>query len=250
MKQTRKPRGLAWLESQDLGDTIAGFDPSGWEASTWILHAIYEKACRGEDVTHDDVWRSGRAAGTIPPLVFGDLDIEALLPDDAVMTGTPLGRTQHPGEGWTRVRWAELADRLGIDPFAQHPCPGDGSFPFASWPASISPPGEGSLDRGQFVRLTHHLATESGDTRCFAHYSPLASGEYDEAVLYVGPLAEIVDLYDETSLTGSPTNFWPEDRSWFVYTNWDLWGTKVSGNRQLIDELERDPELETATLAC
>jgi len=35
------------------------------------------------------------------------------------------------------------------------------------------------------------------------------------------------------------------DRSWFLYTDWDLWGTKVSGSQSLIDELISDPDLET-----
>ena len=28
----------------------------------------------------------------------------------------------------------------------------------------------------------------------------------------------------------TPSNWRPLDRSWFVYTDWDLWGTKFSGN--------------------
>ena len=44
---------------------------------------------------------------------------------------------------------------------------------------------------------------------------------------------------------GTPSNFWPSDRSWFVYTDWDLWGTKVSGPAVLINAIRSDPNLET-----
>ena len=49
-------------------------------------------------------------------------------------------------------------------------------------------------------------------------------------------------------MPGSPSNFWPEDQSWFVYTDWDRSSTKVSGNADLINRLATDPELETVSL--
>ena len=38
---------------------------------------------------------------------------------------------------------------------------------------------------------------------------------------------------------------WPDNRSWFVYTDWDLSGTRVSGTAELIDSVVADLELET-----
>ena len=35
------------------------------------------------------------------------------------------------------------------------------------------------------------------------------------------------------------------DRSWFVYTDWDLWATKDNGPPTLIAALEADAELDT-----
>jgi hypothetical protein len=68
-----------------------------------------------------------------------------------------------------------------------------------------------------------------------------------EDFVYELRLDEMISLYDEPSLTGSPINLWPLDRSWFVLTDWDLWGTKLSGSQALIRDIEADPELETAT---
>jgi hypothetical protein len=43
---------------------------------------------------------------------------------------------------------------------------------------------------------------------------------------------------------GSPTNIWPGDNAWFVYTDADLWGTRVSGTDDLIQAITGDDELE------
>jgi hypothetical protein len=41
----------------------------------------------------------------------------------------------------------------------------------------------------------------------------------------------------------------PSDKSWFIYSDWDLWGTKVSGSHELARRVLADNRLETVTLA-
>jgi hypothetical protein len=46
--------------------------------------------------------------------------------------------------------------------------------------------------------------------------------------------------------------FWPPDSSWFIYTDWDLMATRISGSQTLSSRLNRDglssePELEIQT---
>jgi hypothetical protein len=125
------------------------------------------------------------------------------------------------------------------------------SFPYTSWPANIAPPGEGSLDREQFVRLLEHLAaiTPKGDRLpCFAFYAMVMVGEYEHDTIFTCELRQLIDLYDEEDLPGSPNNIWPSDRSWLVYTDADLWATKVSGSGDLIEGLLADRELEAISL--
>jgi hypothetical protein len=59
-------------------------------------------------------------------------------------------------------------------------------------------------------------------------------------------LSELPDFYDWEAAVGSPSNIWPEDRSWFVYTDSDLHGTRVSGPAELIASLAADNALETS----
>jgi hypothetical protein len=244
---------MRWLAGRtpdrDQADAC-GYDAEGWEATTWILHAMFENPDRPADATYDDAekatsrrrvgrrWRRLRRAERV---------LDELM-DATTVTGTPLGRTAWPGAGWRRLPWTELGERLGVDPLSSRP--GPGSFPYRSWPLSIAPPGEGSLDREQFRRLVARLGARSPagpDTACVAFYGLLLGNDLTPR-LYTGRLAELAGLYDDEAVPGSPSNLWPADRSWLVYTDWDLWGTKVSGDASLIAALEADPELEIASL--
>ena len=46
-------------------------------------------------------------------------------------------------------------------------------------------------------------------------------------------------------MRSTPSNLWPTDKSWFVYTDWDLMATKVSGPAELVAAIEADDELES-----
>ncbi len=83
-------------------------------------------------------------------------------------------------------------------------------------------------------------------TPCFAYYGDTTVSQFGEVMAFQGPLADIPKLVDPTqNRDGTPSNFWPEDRSWLVYTNWDLLATKVSGPVSLVERLELEPALET-----
>ncbi len=84
-------------------------------------------------------------------------------------------------------------------------------------------------------------------TQCTCYYSPMIGGTFEEPSVFVGQLGEVIDL--TTSKRFSPSNFWPEDRSWFIYTDYDLFGTKVSGSSALARAVDSQPELETWHLA-
>ncbi|WP_370948581.1 hypothetical protein AB5J62_13650 [Amycolatopsis sp. cg5] len=222
---------LAWL-SQDSTSTgwATGHDKSGWEDSAWTLHAMWKQASR-----------SRQAA---PPVINGiNLD------DVSVDTGVPLGYVPSPGEGATRLRWAELAGRMGFRlGEGQQVPPSRRWFPITSWPADVEPPSEGSLDETSLRALLRILARHSAST-CYAYYASVPSGDWDEPTLFSGPLDAIPDLVGgPDAMAATPSNIWPADRSWFVYTDWDLWATRVSGSRELIAELGADPDLETVAV--
>jgi hypothetical protein len=222
-----------------------GFTPTGWQSEIWVLHAMYERADIPGGLSHDDVHRIELAARTTEPIVVNDVNLDEI----GVLVGNVLGRSGHPGEGWARLRWTELARRLDTSIFANWHYPCVRSFSYRSWPANIQPPPEGSLDREQLQRLLGHLTTRSsaGDGQeCFAYYPAWMTSfdGVDDVVLRLR-LDEVLTLYEDAAVPGSPINLWPKDRSWFVWTDTDLWGTRVSGSHQLITDIQADDQIET-----
>ena len=239
-------RETLWLrdrcsEEERKSGPTTGFDVAGWEATIWILDAMYEDPHGDSAESHDDRFRRLTDLSRIPPD-----SVDAVL-SGLTESGSRLGLASTPGPGWRRLRWQVLADRLGISFSKQLHPPCFRWFPFNSWPVSIEPPSEGSLDEDSTRALVAHLSRHSGSQVCVASYGFLASGWSDAGgSCFAGPVLQVLDLVDEVAgRIGTPSNVWPVDRSWLVYTDWDLWATKVSGSQQLIEELSHDETLET-----
>lgn len=235
---------LEWLESrvaEDSGRGI-GWDLDGWADSTWVLHAMYESA-EPDDRSHDDVQRDRIARGIDEPLIVNGVNL-----DEATRSsGVPLGMSTPPGAGWSRLPWKELAARLGIELSRQPRPPSYGWFRFGSWPASIQPPCEGSLDSESATALVEALIRHSpsgGATRC--HFLHLPTGWWGDQPSHVMARLDSMPLFGNSSEQPfTASNIWPDDRAWFVHTDYDLLATKVSGTANLINAIRSDPRLET-----
>ncbi|MGW5719826.1 hypothetical protein ACWEVP_26925 [Amycolatopsis sp. NPDC003865] len=186
--------------------------PSGTAA--WVLNAMHEHENGPTDTTYHERSQARLAAGSAEPLVVGGIDLEAT----TVTTGGGLGRAEHLGPGWRRLRWAEPAERTGDAVVPDGLLPGFRCFPSAKkeggWPVGITPPTEGSLDL--VVRADH--------------------------------LGDAGTQYDNPEVDFSPSNLWAADHSWCLGTDYDLWGTKVTGPPALIEALPSDRELEAVRL--
>ena len=237
---------LEWLRETNSGSGwLVGYEADGFPASTWILHAMYETATLPSGLSHDDERGIEHAAGTRPDIPEGGLNYA-----HGMLIGNPLGPSSRPGSEWERLRWSDLAARMNLDPFTARPS--YESFQLDSWPTNIRPPAEGSLDREQFVSLLDQLAAASVGgrrTRCLSLHAAAANGDFDNDPprIFECDLEQLESSYD-ASPAGSPSNFWSQDRSWFVWTSPDLWGTKVSGERELIEQLQEDTAIEARAL--
>ncbi|MFE3503441.1 hypothetical protein [Kitasatospora sp. NPDC059160] len=246
------PGATDWL-SELCGDGLTGFMPPAMPDAVWVLNAMYEHEQAPTGMSHDEYHRARSAAGTAEPDTLPGIDLVAT----TVITGGGLGRAEHPGPGWQRLRWAELARRTGDPVVPDGLLPSYRCFPSVkkdgSWPLGIAPPTEGSLDRETWSRLIGILTAHSPagpDTRCLAYYNPLMLGAFDFDNLRVraGRLGDAELLYDDPEADFSPSNFWAEDRSWVLCTDYDLWATKVAGPPALVDALLEDAEIEAVRL--
>lgn len=223
MTLLRDASTLTWLGESPAQEGLTGFEHAVGETSTWILHAAY--------------------------LDPGEADRPALGPDrgadDVGGAGSP--DSQHPAPGWLRRRWAELPGMrepasLDVPPCFRWFSPGP-------WPQTLHGPCEGTLDEVSFRALLQVLLQHCGDgasTEVYAYYCPLITGDYDHPVTYrcrLGDLEQILSPRGPYDFT--PSNLWPADRSWLVWTDYDLWASHVSGPRDLIDAVRRHPHLDT-----
>ncbi|MFI7099422.1 hypothetical protein ACIBK8_08695 [Streptomyces sp. NPDC050161] len=245
-----------WLEELCQDDGYTGFPVPGMPDAAWVLHAMYEHEQGHGTVSHHQDRQAALASGSVEPVVFAGIDFDAT--PGLITTGGGLGWAEHPGAGWQRLRWAELARRVGEPVVAEGLLPSyrsapDGRTSDGSWPTGIEPPTEGSLDRESWNRLVAILLEHSPsgpDTRTLAYYNPLLMGSVDVSNRHVltGRLGDAQALSDAADPDFSPSNLWPQDRSWAVWTDYDLWGTKVAGPPTLIDALVADTDIEAVRL--
>lgn len=241
-----------WLLEM-CGDGLTGFMPPALPDAVWVLNAMYEHERGPTETSHHKYHQAGLADGSIQPCIINGIDLEAV----GVTTGGGLGRAEHPGHGWRRLRWAELAQRTGDPVVPDGLLPSYRCFPSAkkegSWPLGVIPPTEGSLDRETWTRLIGILADHSPagpDTPCLAYCNPLTLGvaDFDNLHVRAGRLGDAEILYDDPGTDFSPSNLWAEDRSWCLCTDYDLWATKVAGPSALIEALLSDFEIEAVRL--
>ncbi|WP_026554731.1 hypothetical protein [Arthrobacter sp. 35W] len=239
---------LGWLISRN-GDDLRGFtgiDASGWEDSTWILNAFYELPSKGPVPTHDELHKSRIGSGDEEPLIINGVNLDEM----TTATGGGLGYEKRPPVDWQRRTWAEMLVRF------PHPRPADGPppcyrwFPATDFPANIELPTEGSMSEEDFTELINVLSRRTPAAACSMYFAGLTSTFPDspENPVYDASLLNLPPLLREASEDGqvfTPSNIWPSDRSWLVYTDYDLWATKVSGSTELINELRMNPLLET-----
>lgn len=235
------------------GDGLTGFMPPAMPDAVWVLNAMYEHEQGAADVSYHEYHQARLADGSIQPHIVAGIDLEAV----GIATGGGLGRAEHPGPGWRRLPWAELAQRTGDPVVPDGLLPSYRCFPTAkkegSWPLGIDPPTEGSLDRETWNRLIRILTQRSPsgpDTPCLAYYNPLTLGatDFDDLRVRAGRLGDAEILYDNPEADFSPSNFWAEDRSWVLCTDYDLCATKVAGRPALIEALLNDTEIEAVRL--
>jgi len=222
------------------GSSNTGFDVRTFPASTWLIHAMYEREMDSPP-SHDEREKQQIAERQLSPVVVNNVDLSAA----TKKTGVRLGWGAAPGGSYQRLRWRDYAERLSVPILRDGYWPGiNGLVPSpagaGSWPENVEPPGEGSIDKESWTELVRVLADHSRDgnlTGCIAFYTPWSLSPIDAPFLLNGKLGNALALPDNPAAIGSPQNFWSDDLEWFVYTDYDLQASRISGSVELIAAL-------------
>jgi hypothetical protein len=162
-----------------------------------------------------------------------------------------------PPDLWELRSWAEIYSRFSLERPTDRMPPGFWSFPRMGrdWPETIWLPPEGSMAEEDFTELMTVLDECSDWPHCSFYFaSHFHDGGPGNVPVYDVMIRDLPTLIRNGALqaakTGgkgvrTPANIWPPDRSWLVYTDYELWATKVSGSIRLINSLRDNPFLET-----
>ncbi len=239
MKQLTDLSPFNWIsESTDLGlhpespwSYLSEFLPNDFAAYCKVFHTIYEDlSVTDRLITWDEADRRRGNAQSKDVLVSGD-----------------------PGETFDcqRITWQDLASAYALE---YHPEMTQDSFTEnfsnGSWPKYLIAPAEGTLDEDECPRLAEVLESFTKDQHCFFFYNSLAqrsSGDSGGA-LFTGNLSGLDALSGGEDYYLTPTYWWPDDKSWTVFTDPDYAFTLVGGSQELIDAILGNEHLEAVAV--
>ena len=215
--------------------------PGGYPAYGKLFHRIYiDSTIRNRQLSWNDVTDPSRTEVELQVPRSPSLDALCDLTKGAkLVRGSPEGDFDG-----TWLRWSELCARLKLK---YHADLNDSTFtrrfPDQSWPRYLVGPDDGTLDLDSCDALVILLGLHAERGPCTFFYSPFAVRK-QIPLLFEGVLEDVLSAFDLDEMYGSPTYWWPSDRSWCVCSDPDLTFTLVAGSERLIQEIAGHPEME------
>lgn len=141
-----------------------------------------------------------------------------------------------------RLRLMELAEKYGLK-FSKELSAASLMNKLGGSPRYIISGEEGEIEPNSLKTLVTVLQRFGGEGGCYFLYGLLKSANYVDE-LYHGELAEVKELAKSDHLYGTPSYWWPADKSWCLYTDIDLNFSLIGGSPELIESLLADNFLE------
>lgn len=219
------------------GNVVAQCMPQVFEACCKLFHPIHEDASiRTRTVTWDE---EKRATPTPVETEPGKKALAAIL-SDSLLVGRRSGVEEPQGN---RVLWHTLAERYGLVFHPEfNPESFRKAFPTGSWPRYLLGPAEGTLDRKTCEALISVLKPFSHSQTIYFRFSDYLMNDLPH--LYSGDFGDLTAFLTKPHFGGTPEYWWPGDRSWCVFTDWDLAFTLIGGSRAIVEACVTHPKLE------
>lgn len=219
------------------GNVVAQCIPRVFPAYCKLFHPIHEDASTR---SHYLTWNEEKSANPAPLETEPGKKALAALLSDSVLVGRCSGveETQE-----ARVLWRTLAERYGL---TFHPEFNPESFrkvfKTGSWPRYLLGPAEGTLDRKTCEALISVLKPFSHAQAIYFRFSDYLINDLPH--LYSGDLGDLTTFLIKPHFGGTPECWWPEDRGWCVFTDWDLTFTLIGGSKELVETCVAHPMME------
>ncbi|TAA72838.1 hypothetical protein [Planococcus salinarum] len=134
-----------------------------------------------------------------------------------------------------RLRLMELAEKYGLE-FSKELSSASIRLKLNGYPRYLITGEEGDIEPETLQALVRLLQQFIREDSCYFLYGLLKTEDYIDT-LFRGELAEVLELPKRAGLRGTPTYWWPADKAWCLYTDYDLDFSLVGGSRELIDAL-------------
>ena len=141
-----------------------------------------------------------------------------------------------------RLRLMELAEKYDLK-FSKELSPASLMNKLDGFPRYIISGEEGEIESNSLKALVGVLLRFGGEGNCYFLYGLLKSANYIDE-LYQGELAEVEELAKRDHLYGTPSYWWPADKSWCLYADIDLNFSLIGGSPKLIEAILADDFLE------
>ncbi|PKH08535.1 hypothetical protein [Planomicrobium sp. MB-3u-38] len=141
-----------------------------------------------------------------------------------------------------RLRLMELAEKYDLK-FSKELSAASLMKKLGGSPRYIISGEEGEIESDSLKALVGVLRRFTDEGHCYFLYGLLKSANYVDE-LYRGDLAEVEELAKRDHLYGTPSYWWPADKSWCLYTDIDLNFSLIGGSPELIEALLADDFLE------
>ncbi len=230
-----------WPSTPETAGSVAHCVPPIYPAYAKLLHPMYQDlAVQSDDVTWQETERAA------PPMTDAPESPATRAMQEVIGRSTLVYGGAEPHSRPVRVRWAQLARRLGV-PFVPTLSAWSFTRQFGggSWPRHLIGPEEGNLAGTNLDALVSVLRRHTAVGRCLFHVWLLATLQWKEDLLFEGSLDQALLFPDGVpGVRLTPTHWFPEDRAWFVCTNYDLTFTLIGGPESLVRDLLDHNELE------
>jgi hypothetical protein len=108
---------------------------------------------------------------------------------------------------------------------------------FGSNPRYLIGGAHGEIDDETVKEIISVLQPFTQTSNCYFHYEMLKVPKYYKAQLYYGKLTDVIDLSHDDEVQGSPSCWWEENKSWCLYTEYDLDFSIFGGSKEMVDAL-------------
>ncbi|MTD31267.1 hypothetical protein [Planomicrobium sp. YIM 101495] len=187
-----------------------------------------------------DHWTGSRILNLIPDRfrhfckIIHPIRIDPTVEDEQIMWHEidPVNYELVLGE---RIRLKDLAEKYDL-PLTKELSLSSISHKLGGIPRYLIGGAEGEMEIEEVNALVDVLQPYTANQNCYFYYDLLKTSDYVHT-LFHGNLQDARTLTLQEGLYGSPSYWWPDDRSWCIYTDYDLNFSLFGGSHELVKTL-------------